>query len=82
MFLLVVFEMVRVYPHCIHEYFFFLEMIVGVGCQLAEYFFNIAEGKPFRLCQQFAELVDDINQMVVLFINFRQTGDEMIVPDK
>jgi hypothetical protein len=34
------------------------------------------------LRQQFAELVDDINEMVMLLINFRQAGDEMIVPDE
>jgi hypothetical protein len=80
--MLVVLEMARVYTRGIHEHFFFLEMILGVGGQLSEYLFNIAEGKPFRLCQQFAELVDDINKMVVLLINLRQAGDKMIVPDK
>jgi hypothetical protein len=72
----------RVYARGMHEHFFFLEMILGVGCQLSEYLFNIAESKPFRLRQQFAELVDDINEMVMLLINFRQAGDEMIVPDE
>jgi len=33
------------------------------------------------LRQQFAKLVDHIDQMVVLLIDFRQTGDEMVVPD-
>jgi hypothetical protein len=57
-------------------------MVLGVGRQLAEYFFNIAEDKPFRLRQQIAKLVDDINQMAMLFINFRQTGYKVIIPDK
>src|SRR5664279_4403623 len=81
-FMLMMFEMARVYARSIHEHFFFLEMILGVGGQLAEYLFNIVEGKPLRLRQQFAELVDDINEMVMLLINFRQTGDKMIVPDE
>ena len=78
----VAFHMARIHAECLHQRFFFLEVMLGVGQQagigIGQHHFTIAalgEQAP-------AEFIEQVHQRMVLLIHGIQVRDEMLIPYK
>jgi hypothetical protein len=74
--------MARIDSLCIHQRFFGREMVASVVGKISEHNIDVALAGATGLCRQIAEAVDQLDQLLVLCVHFRQTGEKAFVPMK